>query len=188
MTPAGVRPLLRTARLDVRPFAEDDVAAFSAYRADPEVARYQSWSDFTPEQGAALVRSMRDRAFGTPGEWYQLALEDRALGVLVGDLACKVDEEEPRQMEVGFTLARDQQGQGYATEALGALLDHAFTAMTLHRVVAVTDARNTAAAALLTRVGMRREAHFVENVFFKGEWGSELLFAVLAREHLSRPS
>jgi aminoglycoside 6'-N-acetyltransferase len=115
--------------------------------------------------------------------WCQLALEDRSLGVLVGDLACKVDEAEPRQLEVGFTLAAAHQGRGYASEALRALLDHAFTVLGMHRVVAVTDARNSPAAALLARVGMRREAHFVENVFFKGEWGSELLFAVLAREH-----
>ncbi len=89
-------------------------------------------------------------------------------------------------MEVGFTLARAHQGRGYAAEAVSALLEHAFSVMGLHRVVAVTDARNDAAAALLTRVGMRREAHFVENVFFKGAWCSERVFAVLAREHLTR--
>jgi RimJ/RimL family protein N-acetyltransferase len=126
---------------------------------------------------------MRGVELGTPGQWVQIALEDRARGHVVGDLACKVDAAEPREMEVGFTLAAAEQGRGYATEALSALLDHAFTAMGLHRVVAVIDVRNTAAAALLHRVGMRQEAHFVDNVFFKGAWGSELLFAKLAREH-----
>jgi RimJ/RimL family protein N-acetyltransferase len=176
-----------TARLDVRRFTVADIAGFTAYRADPAVARYQSWDDFTHAQGEALVESMRHLELGTPGEWFQLALEDRARGVLVGDLACKVNALEPREMEIGFTLARDEQGRGYATEAVVALLDHAFTTMHLHRVVAVTDARNTAAAALLTRLGMRQEAHFVDNVFFKGAWGSELLFAKLAREHLPAP-
>ena len=90
-------------------------------------------------------------------------------------------------MEVGFTLAAAEQGRGYATEALAALLDRAFAAMGLHRVVAVIDVRNTPAAALLRRVGMRQEAHFVDNVFFKGAWGSELLFAKLAREHAPYP-
>lgn len=173
----------RTARLDVRRFTRADVAAFSAYRADPDVARYQSWSDFSVDQGRALVESMRHVELGTPGEWYQLALEDRSRRVLVGDLASKVSAVEPREMEIGFTLAREQQGRGYATEALQGLLDHALFEMRLHRIVAVTDARNAAAAALLTRVGMRQEAHFVDNVFFKGAWGSERLFAKLAREH-----
>ena len=173
----------RTDRLDVRRFTYADVPAFAAYRADPVVARYQSWSDFDEHRGATLVESMATRELGNPGEWFQLALEDRCRGVLVGDLACKVDAVEHRELEIGFTLARSEQGWGYATEAVDGLLRHAFTAMNMHRVVAVTDARNTAAAGLLTRVGMRQEAHLIDNVFFKSEWGSELLFATLAREH-----
>jgi RimJ/RimL family protein N-acetyltransferase len=179
---------LSTARLHVRRFTSADAAVFSAYRADPDVARYQSWSDFTVDQGIALVESMRHLELGTPGEWYQLALEDRSRRVLVGDLACKVSSAERREMEIGFTLAPEEQGRGYATEALQGLLDHAFTQLGLHRVVAVTDARNTTAAALLRRIGMRQEGHLVENVFFKGEWGSELLFAKLARDHDPAPS
>ena len=85
-------------------------------------------------------------------------------------------------MEVGFTLAPEHQGNGYATEALRGFLDHAFVALDKHRVIAVTDALNTPAAALLTRVGMRQEAHFHDNVFFKGTWGSEFLFAMLDHE------
>ncbi|WP_374458042.1 GNAT family N-acetyltransferase [Nocardioides sp.] len=178
---------LATTRLDVRRFAADDVAAFTAYRADPDVARYQSWDTFTHAHGTALVEAMQERELGAPGEWFQLALEDRDRRVLVGDVACKVNADETREMEIGFTLARAEQGRGYATEALNALLDHGFGPMHLHRFTAITDARNTAAAALLNRVGMRQEAHFVDNVFFKGEWGSELLFAKLAREHRPAP-
>jgi RimJ/RimL family protein N-acetyltransferase len=172
-----------TTRLDVRRFTTADVTAFTAYRADQEVARYQSWDGFTHRDGEALVESMEHLDLGAPGEWFQLALEDRARRVLVGDLACKVNASEPREVEIGFTLAQAEQGRGYASEALTALLDHVFGPMRLHRVIAITDARNTAAAALLARVGMRQEAQFVENVFFKGAWGSELLFAKLAREH-----
>src|SRR5215218_3880855 len=176
----------RTARLDVRPFGDADLEPFVAYRAHPDVARYQSWSDYTHEQGRALIESMRAAAPGVPGQWYQFALEESDSAVLVGDLAAKVNEAEPREMEVGFTIAPGHQGQGYATEALRGLLGHAFHQLGMHRVVAVTDALNAPAAALLERVGMRREAHFHENVFFKGAWGSELLFAVLDREWAPR--
>lgn len=171
----------RTPRLVARAMRDSDVDAFVAYRADPDVARYQSWQDYTVEQGRALVAEMEGLRPGRPGEWYQLALED-ADGELVGDLAARVDEDEPRLMEVGFTLAPAHQGQGYATEALRGLLGHAFETWSIHRVIAVTDALNAPAAALLARVGMRQEAHFRENVFFKGAWGSELVFAMLASE------
>ena len=179
-------PFFETARLRARSFCREDVDAFTAYRTDPDVARFQSWSDFTREQGESFVASMERRRPGVPGQWFQFALEDRASGELVGDLALKVDADEPREAEVGFTLAPAHQGKGYATEALTGLLDHAFASYGLHRVVAVTDALNAPSAAVLERVGMRREAHFVENVFFKGSWGSEYLFAILDREWSQR--
>jgi RimJ/RimL family protein N-acetyltransferase len=176
----GAEVFFTTDRLSVRAMQPADVEAFVAYRSDPEVARYQSWSDYTREQGRALVADMQSRQPGTPGEWVQLALDDGT--ALVGDLAVCVDADEHRQLEVGFTLAPGQQRKGYATEALCGLVGHAFGAWGMHRVVAITDTRNDAAAALLRRVGFRQEGHFVDNVFFKGAWGSELLFAVLESE------
>ena len=86
-----------------------------------------------------------------------------------------------------FTLAPAHQGNGYGTEALRGLLEVAFGTLGMHRVIAVTDALNAPAAALLKRVGMRREAHFHENVFFKGAWGSEFLFAMLEHEWRKLP-
>jgi RimJ/RimL family protein N-acetyltransferase len=175
-----------TPRLRVRPFAHADLEAFVSYRAHPDVERYQSWSNYTLERGQALIESMQGLMPGVPGQWYQFALEERAGGTLVGDLASKVNEGEPREVEVGFSLAPAQQGKGYGTEALRALLGYAFGTLGMHRVMAVTDALNAPAAALLERVGMRREAHFHENVFFKGAWGSEFLFAMLEREWVAQ--
>jgi RimJ/RimL family protein N-acetyltransferase len=104
-------------------------------------------------------------------------------GTLTTDLLTAAGSAVNGETEIGSTLAPTHQGKGYATEAIRALLDQAFTTMALHRVVAMTDARNNAAAALLSWVGMRSEAHLHDNVSFKGEWGSERLFAKLAREH-----
>jgi RimJ/RimL family protein N-acetyltransferase len=182
MTTAPPTAHFETPRLLVRSFVASDLEAFAAYRADPDVARFQSWSDYTRDDGRVLIESMQELRPGIPGEWYQFALEERTTGTLVGDLALHVNEAEPREAEIGFTLAPEQQGKGYATEALRALLGYTFATLGLHRVFAITDARNAAAAALLGRAGLRQEAHFVENVFFKGAWGSEFLFAMLERE------
>ena len=62
-----------TPRLRARPFTLADLDEFVAYRADPDVARYQSWSDYTAESGRALIASMQDLGPGVPGEWYQFA-------------------------------------------------------------------------------------------------------------------
>jgi RimJ/RimL family protein N-acetyltransferase len=175
-----------TPRLLVRRFADADLDAFVAYRAHPDVERYQSWSGYTRDDGRALLTEMADLTPGTPGRWCQLAVEDRASGHLVGDLALHVDPDEPRLAEIGFSFAPEHQGRGLATEAVQGLLGFTFGTLGLHRVTAVTDVLNTRSAALLERVGMRREAHLVENVFFKGAWGSELLYAMLDREWAAR--
>ncbi len=172
----------KTSRLQLRRFQEKDKANFLAYRNDPEVARYQSWDSFTGEQATELIREMATFPFGKPGQGLQIAIEHTESGSLVGDLYLKVDEHEPRQAEIGFTLSHQFQGQGLASEALSALLDQAFRQLHLHRIIAITDARNASAARLLERIGFRREGYFVKNIWFKNEWGDEYLYAVLGDE------
>lgn len=182
--------MIETPRLKIRRFQEVDKPAFLAYRNDPEVARYQSWEVFTEEQANELIQEMEALPFGLPGQGLQIAIEHKESGSLAGDCYLqvdgheKVDGPEKRQAEIGFTLSRLYQGQGLAAEAISAVVDYAFRQLNLHRIVAVTDCRNDSAAALLERVGFRREGHFLKNVWFKGEWGDEFLYAVLHEEHL----
>lgn len=168
-------------RLVLRRLRETDLEALVAYRADPEVARYQSWSDYDAGRGRQLIASMHGRQPGEPG-WFQFAIALKDSDALVGDCALRVDEQDPRVGEIGFTLSRQHQGQGLGTEAVRALLGYAFGTLGLHRLVGVTDAKNTAAATVLEKVGMRREGHFLENTWFKGAWGDEFLYALLRRE------
>lgn len=178
---------LRTPRLRLRRFTDADLPVFVAYRQDPEVARYQGWDDtFSAKDARALFANTRCIAPGTPGVWFRFAIEEVATGTVLGDCALHVKGDDPRQAEIGFTLARGHQGKGYAAEAVGAVLGYAFGTLGLHRVVAITDARNAAAARLLERVGMRREGHYLQNVWFKGAWGDELSFALLRDEWLGR--
>jgi aminoglycoside 6'-N-acetyltransferase len=123
---------------------------------------------------------------GTPGAWYQLATCLRDTGEQVGDCAFRVLPDEPKQGEIGFTLARPYQGRGYATEAVGGLLGHLFGALELHRVRAICDVENPASARVLERLGFRREGQFRENTWFKGRWSSEYLYAMLGSEWGSR--
>jgi aminoglycoside 6'-N-acetyltransferase len=174
---------LQTTRLVLRPFQESDLPIFSVYRSDPEVARYQSWyTPYTLEQANAFFQEIQRFPAGTPGAWYQLALERRGQPGLIGDCAFQVLAEDAQQAQIGFTLARPFQGQGYAAEAVRALLGHLLGERQLHRVTAICDVENRASAHLLEKVGMRREAHFIENIWFKGSWGSEYLYAILRRE------
>ena len=175
------RPL-SSGRVRLRRLETGDVGALCHYRSLPEVARYQSWESFGPSDAESLINDHRDHEPGVPGTWFQMAIVEVATGSLVGDcgLRCLIDD--PSQMELGITLAPSHQGRGYATEALDCLLDFVFGTLGAHRVSAVTDADNAASAALFKRLGFRQEAHFIENMWFKGRWGSEFKFALLRRE------
>ena len=175
---------IESERLRIRRFKDSDLAPFMAYRNDPKVARYQSWYSYDQREARAFIREMKSAQPGVPGEWFQFAIESTQ--DLIGDCALRVDEHKPYRAEIGFTLAREQQGKGFASEAISVLLDYAFDALRLHRVVAIADCRNAPSVALLERVGMRREGHFLENVWFKGGWADEYLYAILKDEWLQK--
>ncbi|MCC2670925.1 MAG: family N-acetyltransferase [Armatimonadetes bacterium] len=178
-------PPLETERLRLRTLGWGDLEAFVAYRSHPEVARYQSWeAPYPTAEAETLIARLEHATPGIPGEWYQIALELRHTGELAGDCAFCVSRSEPRQAEIGITLAPAFQGRGLGTEAVTALLGYLFGQLSLHRVRAICDVKNEPSARLLARVGMRREAHFIEHVWFKGGWGSEYEYALLCSEWL----
>ena len=173
----------KTSRLLLRPFQETDLAAFAAYRSDPAVARYQSWtSPYTIDQAIAFFHEMELAQAGAPGTWYQFAVERQNQPGLIGDCAFQVFADDERQAQIGFTFSPAYQKQGYATEAVMGLLDYLFSEMRLHRVTATCDIENEASVRLLERLGMRREAQFIESIWFKGTWGSEYVYALLNKE------
>ncbi len=176
---------IETERLLLRRLQESDLVPFLAYRNDPEVARYQDWEGCSEEEARSMILGLEREEPFAPGEWFQFAVELRETGELVGDLGFRV-EKDGRQAEVGYTLARERWGEGYATEAVSRLLDHAFGRLGLHRVYAITDRENAPSIAVLERLGLRREGSFVENTWFKGRWSSEYLYATLRREWISR--
>ena len=176
-----------TERLVLRPFRADDLAAFVAYRSAPEVARYQSWdTTYSMADAERFLASQQGVELGVPGEWVQLAAVDRRSRTLCGDCAVRVLTAQPATAEVGVTFAPEHQGTGLATEALTAVITELFAAHDLHRVYAEADDRNPAVHRLFERLGFRCEARLVEADWFKGEWSTLRVFAVLRREWVGR--
>jgi RimJ/RimL family protein N-acetyltransferase len=175
---------VRTARLRLRPFVVDDVEAMLAYRGRADVCRYLP---FEPQDRATLL----DRLSGPVLSRSDLTGEDQALtlgvwrhdtGQLVGDVILFLRSESNRGGEIGWVFDPEHGGQGFATEAAGAVLDLAFADLGLHRVEARLDARNERSAALCERLGMRQEAHFRDTAVSDGGWADLLVYGLLARE------
>eukprot|EP01031_Cornospumella_fuschlensis_P038424 gene38424-46700_t len=173
---------LSSERITLRRMRLVDINAFYRYRADPEVARFQSWDSYTFEDATNFIHEQCDRLPNIPGQWIQIAIASKDTDALLGDCAFASDLDEPRVVHLGITMSPDSQRQGIAHEALSCLLQYIFVTLNKHRVVATVDARNTASIALFRKLGFRQEGHFMENVFFKGEWGDEIQFAMLERE------
>jgi RimJ/RimL family protein N-acetyltransferase len=174
---------LETDRLLLRPFAPSDFEALHAILSREDVSTYLYWGPQSEEEVQDRLATMIGfRSIEQPGDTLRLAILLKANGRVIGDVVLHWHDNQHRQGYVGFIVHPDHQGKGYATEATRPLLRVAFEDLGLHRVTGHLDPRNSASAAVLEKLGMRREAHFIENEFVKDEWQSELVYAILDRE------
>jgi RimJ/RimL family protein N-acetyltransferase len=178
---------VETERLVLRPFAPTDLEALLAIQSRDDVTRFLYWDPRTAaEVREVLDRKVRSTSIVAEGDSLSLAAVLRESGELIGDCSLRWVSAEHRQAEIGFIFHPDHHGHGYATEAAAALLGLAFEELRVHRVIGRLEARNTASARVLERLGMRKEAHLVENEHVKGEWQSEVVYAQLDREWADR--
>lgn len=166
-------------RLQLRRFTLDDLPTFVAYRNDPDVARYQGWEAASVAACRAIIIECHRVEPGLVGEWFQFALERRADRQHIGDCALYVDNR--HHGEIGYTLAREYWGQGYATEAVGGLIRYLFQTLRLPVIHAIADTRNAASIRVLQRSGMQQDGPIMHGVPFKGELADEIRF-VLTRD------
>ena len=181
---------IETERLLLRPLVPTDVDAMHAYQSRPDVCRYIPYEPRTKEQITERLADVETRNRSTledAGQVLSLGIVVRDTGALVGDVVLFWHSAQDRSGEIGYVLHPDHAGNGYATEAGRALLALAFDELGLHRVVGRIDARNEASAAVLRRLGLRQEAVLVENEWFKGEWSTEIVFAILEDEWRAQP-
>ena len=170
---------LRTERLVLRPWEAGDLAFLLDLQSRPEVVRWLYTGAMTPEEAEA---DLARRLAQSGADEYAYVGVLAASGERVGHFSVWRTSREHRRGELGFVLHPDHQGAGYATEGARALLPVAFETLGLHRVAGHLEARNAASGRVLERLGMRREAHLVENEWVKDEWQSEVVYALLERE------
>ena len=176
-----MKPWMQTLRLDLREFTRDDFDDLLRLDSDPRVMKYINGGKPSSKKDveAALGRVARYyRSWHGLGVWHAVR---RDTGAFIGWYCLKYCPP-TCDVEVGYRLLRQAWGQGFATEAVSAVIDYAFTTLNLHRISAVVDCENTPSVALLERIGMRREGHFIQNILFKGKYSDEYWYAILAEE------
>jgi RimJ/RimL family protein N-acetyltransferase len=172
-----------TKRLVLRRWTPDDLDDLYAYQSLPEVARYLYRPPLTREQCAqSLARRAAGTAWAEAGDDVVFAVCRAGEPGVVGEVVLKLADARARQAEIGWIFHPAHGGRGYATEAARAAASLAFTDLGVHRLFARLDVLNTPSVRVCERLGMRREAHLVENDLDGDRWGSEYVYAVLARE------
>lgn len=150
---------LRTERLLLRPMRTADAVSIAARRSDPEVARYQNWTTPYPlERAQTLVADVVAMDGPTDGKWWMLTIADPDDSTVLGDLVVHLTWQ-GRTAEIGYTLARDAWGAGYAVEAASELVRYLFDDLGVTRIEAMLHPDNSASAMVLERIGMRFEGH-----------------------------
>jgi RimJ/RimL family protein N-acetyltransferase len=171
---------IKTARLTLREFVDDDWRAVLAYQSDPRYLRLYEWAQRTEEDVRAFVGMFIGWQFEIPRTRFQLAIILR--GALIGNCGVRVKNPDAREAEIGYELDPNFWGNGYATEAARAILDFGFREFDLRRINAWCLAENGASARVLERLGLHCEERFPAREWFKNRWWDSARYAIAREE------
>ena len=178
-----IREPLESERLLLRLETDADVDAIHAWQSRADVCRYLLYE---PRDRATVAEKVAQDATRTrlekDGDYLQLAVERKDDARVLGQMYFTVSNAEYSTLEIGWVFSPDVTGQGYASEAARMLLAVGFERMGAHRIFASLTPENTASVRLCLRLGMREEAHFVEDMFIKGRWEDTGVYAMLDRD------
>lgn len=173
---SALRLPVLTSRLRLRDFVTTDWEAVHAYVSDPEVVHFMFWGPRDASESRDYIQRMLVSQQERPRMTWELAIIRRADHRLLG--ACDLTLLNEREADLGYVLARDAWGQGYAAEAALALVVAGFLQLGLQRIVATCDPRNLASARVLEKAGLQRAGLLAQHQWAKGRWWDSLLYEI----------
>jgi len=177
-------PVLQTERLTLREMQTSDAEALVAILRDREVTRYLhgDLSSVTVKQERVYIKSMRKQFL--QGGLINWLICDKDTGAAMGAIGLQPINRTHNNAAVGFFLGRAHWGKGYMTEALTAVLAHAFDVLGLNRVAGGHYAGNEVSGRVQQKCGMRLEGTHRQAFLKNGEHVDELMYAMVKDDHL----
>jgi RimJ/RimL family protein N-acetyltransferase len=170
-----------TKRLILRPITLDDKNEIFEYRCDKDTNKYQGWIPETIDDVETFIGKIA-KQINEPFTWFQFVIIEKQTQKIIGDLGIHFFDNENMQVEIGCTLNKDFQNQGYATESIKRVIDYLFKEMNKHRIITSIDPGNKNSIRLVERIGFRKEAHLVESIFINGKWVDDLVYALIEKD------
>lgn len=173
---------LVTPRLLLRALSLDDVQAVFALRSDPVAMRYvpRPLATSLDEAAAHIENILDEQRLNRSVQW---AITLHGDPKMVGIIGFWRMQKEHDRGELGYMLLPVFWGAGIITEAIRAVVDHAFANLNFHSIEAVVDPNNPASMKVLEKNGFRREAWFRENFLWNGEYLDSVVYGLLKQEH-----
>jgi ribosomal-protein-alanine N-acetyltransferase len=174
-------PVLETARLTLRKLTMADADDVFAYAADPEVARFVTWSAHATVQDSIAFLNMVKQKYenGQIAEW---GVSERSTGRIIGTCGFTWIRPEHGKGEIGYALARTHWRMGFMTEAVDAVMRYGFVALRLNRIEARCKTENTGSERVMQKCGMTYEGTLRQTMLVKGTFIDLKMYAILRGE------
>lgn len=171
-------PEFETARLFLKPMCIADAKAVFGYRSDAENNKFQGWIPECLEDVQNFIGHRISPEINQPGTWFQMVIVRKDSGKLIGDLGLHFQEQQPLHVELGITLCKYQQRQGFAAEALNEIIRYLFLNLGKQKITASIDPRNQPSIKLFERLGFVHETLNEKSLFLNGEWVDDLVMSL----------
>jgi [ribosomal protein S5]-alanine N-acetyltransferase len=172
----GGKPVfLKTERLLIRNFEENDWKAVHEYTSDHHVMKYIPEGVLSEEDTKEFINKNR----GNDSEKYAVVLVEE--NTLIGHIAFHKYFGD-HTYEIGWVFNPKYYNKGYASEAAKAVLKYGFASLNLHRIIATCQPENPPSYRVMEKIGMRREGYFKKCIPHGNEWWDEYYYAILKEE------
>jgi ribosomal-protein-alanine N-acetyltransferase len=170
---------LHTPRLLLREFVTADWPAVLAYQCDSRYLRYYEWTERKPGDMQRFVQMFIEQQEEQPRRKFQLAVVLKESGQLIGSCGIRKASVTAHEADIGYELAPEHWGHGYATEAARAIVQFGFAELRVHRIWAWCIADNVASIRVLEKLGLKLEGRLRDKEYFKDRWWDTLVYAIL---------
>lgn len=172
---------IETNRLMLREFNESDLDNVYKYLSDVDVCKYMVFDPLSAERSNEYLKFFLKIQSERPRKYIKLAIILKDSDELIGECGINMPDMEHEKGEIVYRLNKDFWGNGYATEAIQAIIEFGFKSLNLHRIEAWCDIRNEGSIKVLEKVGMIREGCLREHMKLKGAWRSSYVYSCLKR-------
>jgi [ribosomal protein S5]-alanine N-acetyltransferase len=174
-------PTLKTPRLRLRQFRDEDVDGMHECFANPEAMRF--WNRAVHTKRIETERAVRSFIDCTPSYYRFWAVAEAKTDRCLGLVNYHDGHIRSKRVAIGYIIDPAKHRKGIATEAVSAMLDFCFGELGLHRVQAFIHPDNTASCKLVEKLGFRCEGQLRDNLRVGDSWRDDMLYALLETDH-----